>query len=133
MTSIFTKIINREIPADIVYEDDNHIAFLDIFPLEKWHTLVVPKKEYATIFDMPEEEFIELQKIVYRIALHYEKTLDCGINIFQNNKEISWQEIPHVHFHIVPRFIQKAFLNHEVWDSYEPWEKEKYKTQLSLL
>lgn len=89
MSTLFTKIIQREIPATIIYEDIDHIAILDINPFEKGHTLVIPKKEYETIFDMPEEAYLELQKVVFKIAKHYERTLGCGINILQNNKEIS--------------------------------------------
>jgi len=111
MTTIFTKIINREIPASIIYEDENTIAFLDIMPFEKGHTLVIPKKEYETIMEMPEKEYLELQKIILKIAKHLEKELNCGINIWQNNKEISGQEVPHVHFHVVPRKEKKEAYN----------------------
>jgi histidine triad (HIT) family protein len=75
MSSIFTKIIQREIPATIIYEDENHIAFLDIQPFEKGHTLVVPKTEYETIMDMPEDVYLDLQKVVLKIAKHYEVIL----------------------------------------------------------
>ena len=101
--TIFTKIIKREIPANIVYEDENHIAFLDIMPFEKGHTLVVPKKPFETIHDMSEFEFLELMKVVKKIAAHIAKELNCGINLWQNNGKISGQEIPHVHVHVVPR------------------------------
>ncbi len=132
MSSLFTKIIQREIPASIIYEDENHIAFLDINPMEKWHTLVVPKKEYETIFDMPEWEFLELQKIVYKISKHYENILDCGINILQNNKTVAGQEVMHVHFHVIPRLEKKAFLNHDIWDTYSDREMQAYKEKLTF-
>ena len=73
--TIFDKIISGEIPASKVYEDDNFLAFLDIMPFEKGHTLVVPKKRYATIFDIPEEEYLKLQKIVHKIAGQIRKKL----------------------------------------------------------
>ena len=130
MASLFTKIIKREIPASIVYEDEDHIAFLDIHPFEKWHTLVVPKKEYETIFDMPENEYLELQKIVFKIAKHYEKLLCCGINIVQNNKAISWQSVFHVHFHIIPRLKDTGFVFFENYETYSEWEMEIYRKKL---
>jgi len=132
MSSLFTKIIQREIPASIIYEDENHIAFLDINPMEKWHTLVVPKKEYETIFDMPEWEFLELQKIVYKISKHYENILDCGINILQNNKTVAGQEVMHVHFHVIPRLEKKAFLKHDISDTYSDREMQAYKEKLTF-
>ena len=79
--TLFTKIIKREIPASIIYEDENTLAILDINPFEKGHTLVIPKKPYETIMQMPEKEFLELMKIVKKIADHYEKTLDCGTGV----------------------------------------------------
>lgn len=109
--SIFTKIIKREIPAEIIYEDQNHIAFLDINPFEKGHTLVVPKKEHKTIFEMPEEEFLQLQKVIYKLASHIKKTLNSDLNILQNNGKIAGQEVDHVHFHLVPRRTEKKIYN----------------------
>lgn len=116
--TIFSKIIKKEIPSYKIYEDENHYAFLDISPFEKGHTLVVPKKEYITIFDMPEEEYVELLKVVRKIAQHIKNSLNCDINIWQNNGEISGQEVPHVHFHIVPR--------REIKETYCLKNKEKY-------
>ena len=132
MASIFTKIINREIPASIIYEDEKHIAFLDIAPFEKGHTLVVPKKEYVNIMEMPEDEYLELSKIVLKIAQELEKKLDCGINIVQNNKTIAHQEVMHVHFHIIPRRLSKPLYNLENKEVYEEGEIENYKNKLSF-
>lgn len=133
MSTLFTKIINREIPASIIYEDENHIAFLDINPFEKWHTLVVPKKEYETIFHMPEDKYLELQKIVLKIAKHYESLLWCWINIVQNNKEIAWQSVFHVHFHIIPRTQDNWFVFFENGVHYDDWEMSIYQEKLSLI
>lgn len=107
MATIFSKIITGEIPCSKIYEDENHLAFLDISPFEKGHTLVIPKKEYVTIMDMPEDEYLELQKIVLKVAKHLEKVMNCGINIWQDNKPISGQEVMHVHVHVIPRLISK--------------------------
>lgn len=132
MTSIFTKIINKEIPSSIIYEDENHLAFLDINPFEKGHTLVIPKKEYKTILEMPENEYLELQKIVLKIAKHLEKKLNCGINIWQNNKEISGQEVSHVHFHIIPRKEKKKAYHLENQDKYLKNEILNWEKRLRL-
>lgn len=130
--TIFTKIIKREIPSEIIYEDENHIAFLDITPFEKGHTLVVPKKPYETIFEMPEDEYVQLQKIVYKISKHYNKILNCGINIWQNNKEISGQEVNHVHFHIVPRKEVKQAYYRKYDEKYLGFEMKNLKQKLKL-
>ena len=114
--TLFEKIIDREIPADIIYEDDNHIVFLDINPFEKGHVLVVPKKPYETIMDMPEHEYAELQRLVHRMAMHMNQQLGGGINVHQNNYPISGQVVPHVHVHIIPRNNDKHVYtsgNHE--------------------
>lgn len=129
--TLFTKIVRGDIPSFKIYEDEKHLAFLDIMPFEKGHTLVIPKKPYETIMEMPEDEFLELQKVVLKIAKHYEETLHCGINIWQNNKEISGQEIPHVHFHIIPRKIKKnAYVKQD--EKYLGNEMENYAKKLKL-
>ncbi len=99
MSSIFTKIINREIPAYIVAEDDKHIAFLDIFPNAKGHTLVVPKEEIDKIFDMSEEAYLDLMRFARKVAKAQEK-------VFTGAKRIGMAvvglEVPHVHVHLIP-------------------------------
>ncbi|MFP4401743.1 MAG: HIT family protein [Candidatus Nanoarchaeia archaeon] len=132
MTSIFTKIINKEIPSAIIYEDEEYIAFLDIAPMERGHTLVVPKKEFETIFDMSEKEFLELQRVVFKIATHIQSTLNCGINICQNNYKIAGQDVPHVHFHIIPRREEKTIYNKDAHIQYEDGEMEEFKNRLEL-
>lgn len=101
--TIFSKIVDREIPSHIIYEDNEHLAFLDITPFEKGHTLVIPKKPYKTIFDMSDLEFQELMRVVKKVGEHLKEVLNCDINLWQNNGELSGQEVPHVHFHVVPR------------------------------
>lgn len=130
--TIFKKIINKEIPSNIIYEDEKHLAFLDISPFEKGHTLVIPKKEYVTIMDMPEKEFLDLMRVVQKIAKHFEKELNCGINILQNNKSISGQQVMHVHFHIVPRLEYKELYHLENGVSYLNGEVDNYSRRLKL-
>jgi histidine triad (HIT) family protein len=99
MASIFTKIINREIPAYIVAEDDKHIAFLDIFPNAEGHTLVVPKKEVDKLFDLSEQDYLDLMKFARKVAKAQEK-------VFTDAKRIGMAvvglEVPHVHVHLIP-------------------------------
>ena len=104
MTTIFQKIINREIEATIIYEDKNSIAFLDAFPFEPGHVLVIPKKAYKTIFDMSESEFLDLQRVIFKVANKVRETTKKDIVIIQRNGEDAGQEILHVHFHIIPRY-----------------------------
>ncbi len=99
MASIFTKIINREIPAYIVAEDDKHIAFLDIFPNAKGHTLVVPKKEIDKIFDLSEQDYLELMRFARKVAKAQEKAFP---EVQRIGMAVVGLEVPHVHVHLIP-------------------------------
>ncbi|MEX2511464.1 MAG: HIT family protein [Cyclobacteriaceae bacterium] len=98
MPSIFSKIIQREIPAYIVAEDESHIAFLDIMPLVKGHILVVPKKEVDYIFDLEESLYSSLQLFAKKVAKAQEEVISCNrIGI-----AVIGLEVPHAHIHLVP-------------------------------
>jgi len=102
---IFCQIAAKKIPTNAVYEDDRVIAFLDIRPSNPGHSLVVPKKHYETLLDVPEEEAAHLMRVVKHVAEGIVSTMKAeGFNILQNNKEAGYQLIPHMHFHVVPRF-----------------------------
>ena len=96
--SLFTKIITGEIPSYKVAEDDNFIAFLDINPNAKGHTLVVPKKEENKIFDLSKEEYKDLMDFSYRVAKAIEKALPCK----RVGMSVIGLEVPHVHVHLIP-------------------------------
>jgi histidine triad (HIT) family protein len=98
MASIFTKIINREIPGHIVAEDDNYIAFLDIQPLVKGHVLVVPKQEVDYIFDLEDEVLAGLHVFAKKVA----KAIDKSIKCTRVGVAVIGLEVPHVHVHLVP-------------------------------
>ena len=98
MASIFTKIINREIPGHIVEEDENYIAFLDIMPLVKGHILVVPKVEVDYIFDLEEEVYAGLYFFARKIAKAQKKAIRCT----RIGVAVIGLEVPHVHIHLVP-------------------------------
>jgi len=96
--SIFTKIINGEIPSYKIAENDQFIAFLDVFPLVKGHVLVVPKIEVDKIFDLPQEYLSSMLSFAQPIAKAIEKSFDCkrcGISVVG-------LEVPHAHMHLVP-------------------------------
>ncbi|MHA1341238.1 MAG: HIT family protein [Promethearchaeota archaeon] len=102
---IFCNIIKGKIPCSKIFEDENVLAFLDINPLAKGHTLVVPKYHFQTLIDFPEEKieifFKNLKKIATKIS---EKLEADGFNIIQNNFKAAGQEIDHFHVHIIPRW-----------------------------
>ncbi|NLN24737.1 MAG: HIT family protein [Bacteroidetes bacterium] len=98
MASIFTKIINGELPAYKVAEDENFIAFLDISPNAKGHTLCVPKKEIDKIFDMEEAHYLALMEFSRKVALALEKTVPCK----RVGMAVVGLEVPHVHVHLIP-------------------------------
>lgn len=101
---IFCKIVNKEVPADIVYEDDNFIGFLDANPIIEGHTLVIPKKHFKTLLDMPSSLGNEMLEAIKKVTLKLIKDGKAeGFNVLMNNFEISGQVVPHAHIHIFPR------------------------------
>jgi histidine triad (HIT) family protein len=104
---IFCKIVKGEIPSQKVYEDDKTIAFLDINPLSRGHTLVMPKQHFETLTDLPDDLASLLAVRLKHLASAISKTTGAsGFNIIQNNRQVAGQLIPHVHFHIIPRFYK---------------------------
>ena len=114
MASIFTKIILGEIPSYKVAEDENFIAFLDINPNAKGHTLVVPKKEENKIFDLSKQEYTDLMSFSYRVAKAIEKSIPCK----RVGMSVIGLEVPHIHVHLIPlnamadiQFVEKVKLS----------------------
>lgn len=102
MDCIFCKIIAGEIPAKILSETENSIAFMDAFPLTKGHCLVIPKKHYEKIQDMPVDVNSELFETVRKTIAKVDSITGATLLAIHNGKE-SGQEIPHVHVHLIPR------------------------------
>ena len=101
---IFCRIARKEIKADIVYEDDSFIAFLDINPDVEGHTLVLPKKHFTTLLDMPNTLGNEMLEAIKKVSLKLIKDGKAeGFNVIFNNYKLAGQEVPHVHAHIIPR------------------------------
>jgi len=107
MASIFTKIVNGEIPSWKVAEDENFYAFLDIFPVAKGHTLVIPKKEVDYLFDLDDETYVGLQLFAKKVAIGLQKAIPCkrvGVMVLG-------LDVPHAHIHLVPMQSEADLLN----------------------
>ena len=101
---IFCKIIEKSIPSKIIFENDKNLAFLDIFPVSKGHTIVIPKNHYKNLEEIPNNELSELFEIVKRVSILIHKKLKIdGYNILQNNFRAAGQVVNHFHVHIIPR------------------------------
>lgn len=120
MASIFTKIVNGEIPSYKIAEDDNFLAFLDVNPNAKGHTLCIPKQEINKIFDMEEDLYMGLMAFSRKVAKALEKTIECK----RVGVAVVGLEVPHVHVHLIPlqdmddmRFQRKVSLSQEEFEN----------------
>jgi len=102
---VFCRIVRKEAPASCIYEDDAVMAFLDIKPMNEGHTLVIPKRHYETIYEVPDEVVAHLYKVAKRVALAVKKGVKAeGISITQHNERAAGQDVFHVHVHVIPRY-----------------------------
>jgi len=120
MASIFTKIVSGEITSYKIAEDENFLAFLDVNPNTKGHTLCIPKQEINKIFDMEEELYMGLMAFSRKVAKALEKTIDCK----RVGVAVIGLEVPHVHVHLIPlqdmddmRFQRKVSLTQEQFEN----------------
>ena len=101
---VFCQIVEKKIPSQILFENDTNLAFLDIFPISKGHTIVIPKNHYNNLEDIPVNKLAELFETVKQVSGRIHKKLKIdGYNILQNNFKAAGQIINHFHVHIIPR------------------------------
>ena len=111
MTCIFCDILDGKRDAHIIYEDEEHVAFLDKYPIDDGHTLVIPKKHYERITDMGAEDVGKIFSLVPKIAQAILSGAGAdAFSLAQNNGKAAKQIIPHVHIHIIPRYNDKGTL-----------------------
>ena len=128
---LFCKIVKGELPSSKLYEDEDTLAFLDLFPVNKGHSLVISKEHYENIFDVPEESLSKISSVMKNVADAVKKGVNAdGISIAQSNGKDAGQIIPHIHFHIMPRFKDDGL---KLWPQgkYEEGEMDKFKEDIS--
>lgn len=117
--SVFTRIIRREIPAAIVYEDDQVIAFMDAGQVNPGHVLVATKRQVETVMELEEAEAAHLFVVATRVARAVQAAFAPeGMTLLQTNKPAGWQTVPHVHIHVLPRHVNDGA--ELVWPRQEP-------------
>jgi histidine triad (HIT) family protein len=136
---LFCKIVDGSIPSIKVYEDDHVLAFMDIFPLTKGHTLLIPKKHHENVFDMTSEDASHLFSVAPKIAGAINSSFNpAGLNLLNNNGAPAGQSVFHFHLHFIPRYDQTDGFNAK-WQTKEKQMTtdlvseyaEKIKSQLS--
>ena len=131
MSTIFSKIIAREIPAEIVYEDDEVLAFLDINPVNVGHTLVIPKEPSVDGIEASPESMAAVIKIGQKIARAQKEALGCtGVNFIMNNGEDASQEVFHTHLHVIPRYKDDGRFGPAKHDAYKDGEAAEVQEKL---
>lgn len=120
---IFCKIVKGEAHSWKVFENKDVYAFLDIHPASRYHTLIIPKKHYENIFDIPERELKEVIAVVRKISRLYEEKLRIkNLQIINSNGREGQQDVFHIHFHIVPR--KKGDGQNVKWTTHPEWVNE---------
>ena len=120
---IFCKIANGEIPSNTIYEDQDYRVILDLGPATKGHALVLPKKHYADLYEIPEEVAMGAVKVAKEVAGTMKAKLGCdGLNLVQNNGEAAGQTVMHFHLHIIPRYENDG--QHILWKPTSPSAEE---------
>jgi histidine triad (HIT) family protein len=117
--SVFTRIIRREIPAAIVYEDEQVIAFMDAGQVNPGHVLVATKRQVETVMELDDAEAAQLFVVATRLARAVQAAFQPeGMTLLQTNKPAGWQTVPHVHIHVLPRYADDGA--ELIWQRKEP-------------
>lgn len=129
---IFCRIASQQSPAEVVYEDEKSIAFLDITPHTPGHTLVIPKEHYENFLALPDDLLVHLSQVIKKIAPAIVRGGGAsGFNIGVNNGEAAGQIVGHMHFHIIPRNFADGLI---MWEgkSYQQDDLKKYAERIRL-
>lgn len=136
MDCIFCKIVNKEIPATVIFEDDDVLAFMDIGPIIKGHALVIPKNHYDSVTETPDEILAKMHITAKKIAAAQMNALGAdGVNIMQNNGASAGQEVEHIHIHVIPRFENDGHhwnWNARKYDNFDEMNELAGKLQYNL-
>lgn len=103
---LFCRIVAGELPSQKLLEDDSTLAFMDINPWSRGHCLVISKEHGATIFDLSEESAVGIMRVAHRLAPAVKAAVEAdGLNLLQSNGRAAWQQVDHVHMHLIPRWF----------------------------
>ncbi|MCD5381335.1 MAG: HIT family protein [Candidatus Pacebacteria bacterium] len=132
MSTVFSKIIAKEIPADIIYEDDIVLAFLDIQPVNLGHALVIPKTESVDGTVIEPDTLGHIMKVAQKVALAQKSILGCtGVNYIMNNGTDAGQEVFHTHLHVIPRYPDDGKFKTLGHEEYKEGESEELADKIS--
>ncbi len=129
---IFCKIVSGDLPSARVYDDATKLTFMDINPVRPGHLLLIPKKHYERMSDLPEETAADLARVLPRLARAVVKATQAdGFNIFQTNGRCAGQVVPHLHIHIIPRHENDDYSFHWKAGTYAEGEMEDWHKKIT--
>lgn len=129
MSCVFCDIVNKKIPAFVVAENKNAIAFLDINPIADGHTIVISKKHYANLRECPDDVLSDMIKLSKEVAnkISESKLKPWGFNYLSNDQKIAGQEIMHIHFHVIPKYGKREGFKFGIGTHYVDEVKKVYE------
>jgi len=114
---IFCKLANKDIPTNIIYEDEKFTVIMDADPATKGHALILPKNHAANIYELPDEDAADIFVLAKKLATKMTEVLHCdGFNIVQNNGEVAGQTVFHFHMHLIPRYLNDGNQEKLTWN-----------------
>ncbi len=114
---IFCKLANKDIPTNIIYEDEKFTVIMDASPATKGHALILPKNHAANIYELPDEDAADIFVLAKKLATKMTEILHCdGFNIVQNNGEVAGQTVFHFHMHLIPRYLNDGNEDKLTWN-----------------
>ena len=114
---IFCKLANKDIPTNIIYEDEKFTVIMDASPATKGHALILPKNHAANIYELPDEDAADIFVLAKKLATKMTEVLHCdGLNIVQNNGKVAGQTVFHFHMHLIPRYLNDGNEDKLTWN-----------------